>query len=134
MWKGKGHENIKGTLLNSDYDNQKQPENVMYFNCLDSMITNDARCTREIKARITMEKAAFNKKTRFISKLNLNLTEKLAKCYIWSIDLYGAENWTLRKQIIYKLDVYGSAHHNINLIEITNKMRPCSRIYYSYVS
>jgi hypothetical protein len=25
------------------------------------MITNDARCTREIKARIAMAKAAFNK-------------------------------------------------------------------------
>jgi len=24
--------------------------------------------------------------------------------------------------------------HNINLIEITNKMGPCSRIYYSNVS
>jgi len=32
------------------------------------------------------------------------------------------------------LDVHGSVHHNINLIEITNKMRPCSRIYYSNVS
>jgi len=25
-------------------------------------------------------------------------------------------------------------HHNKNRIEITNKMRPCSRIYYSNVS
>jgi hypothetical protein len=31
-------------------------------------------------------------------------------------------------------DVYGSAIHNINRIEMTNKMRPCSRIYYSNVS
>ena len=33
-----------------------------------------------------------------------------------------------------KLDVHGSMHHNINLIEITNKMQPCSRIYYFSVS
>ena len=32
------------------------------------------------------------------------------------------------------LDVHGSVHHNTNSIEITNKMRPCSRIYYSNVS
>jgi len=32
-----------------------------------------------------------------------------------------------------KLDVHVSVHHNINRIEITNKMRPCSRIYYSIV-
>jgi hypothetical protein len=44
-------------------------ENVEEFNYLGSMITNDARCIREIKARIAMAKAAFNKKkTLFISK------------------------------------------------------------------
>jgi hypothetical protein len=41
---------------------QKQLENVEYLNYLGSMITNDARCTREIKSRIAMVKAAFNKK------------------------------------------------------------------------
>jgi hypothetical protein len=40
---------------------QKQLENVKYFNYLGSMITNDAKCTREIKSRIAMVKAAFNK-------------------------------------------------------------------------
>jgi hypothetical protein len=62
------------------------------------MITNDARCTREIKSRIFMAKAAFiKKKTLFTTKLDLNVTKKLVKCYIWSIALYGAETWTLRK-------------------------------------
>jgi len=28
--------------------------------------------------------------------LDLELRKKLVKCYIWSIALYGAENWTLR--------------------------------------
>jgi hypothetical protein len=32
------------------------------LNYLGGMITNDARCTREIKARIAVAKAAFNKK------------------------------------------------------------------------
>jgi hypothetical protein len=45
-----------------------------------------------------MKKAACNKKkTLFTSKLDLKLRKKLVKCYIWSIALYGAENWTLRK-------------------------------------
>jgi hypothetical protein len=62
------------------------------------MITNDARCIREIKSRIAMAKAAFyKKKTLFTSKLDLNLRKKLVKCYIWSIALCGAETWTLRK-------------------------------------
>jgi hypothetical protein len=60
------------------------------------MITR--RCTREIKSRIAMAKAAFNKKKKlFTSKLELNLRKKLVKCYIWSIALYGAETWILRK-------------------------------------
>jgi hypothetical protein len=77
---------------------QKQPENVECLNYLGSMITNDARCIREIKSRIAMAKAAFNKKkTLSTSKLDLNLRKKLVKCYIWNIALYGAETWTLRK-------------------------------------
>jgi hypothetical protein len=45
-----------------------------------------------------MAKAPFNKKKNlFTSKLDLNLRKTLVKCYIWSIALYGAETWTLRK-------------------------------------
>jgi len=45
------------------------------------MLTNDGRCKREIKSRIAMAKAAFNKKkTLFTSKLDLNLRKKLIKC------------------------------------------------------
>jgi hypothetical protein len=50
-----------------------------------------------MKARIATAKAAFNKKTLFTSKLDLELRKKLVKCYIWSIALYGVETWTLRK-------------------------------------
>jgi hypothetical protein len=39
---------------------EKQLESVEYFNSLGSIITNDARCTREIKSRTVMAKAAFN--------------------------------------------------------------------------
>ena len=49
---------------------QKQLENVECFKYLCSMLTNDGRCTREIKSRIAMTKAAFSKKkTLFTSKL-----------------------------------------------------------------
>jgi hypothetical protein len=61
------------------------------------MLTDDGRCTCEIKSRIAMAKAAFNKnKNLFTSKLDLNLRKKLVKCYIWSMALYGAETWTIR--------------------------------------
>jgi hypothetical protein len=67
---------------------QKQMKNLEYFNYLGRMITNDARCTCEIKSRIAMAKAAFNKKrTLFTSKMDLNLRKKLVKCYILGAQL-----------------------------------------------
>src|SRR5215470_4382960 len=76
---------------------QQQLENVKCFKYLGSMLTEDGRCTCEIKSRIAMAKAAFNKKKNlFTSKLDLNFRKKLVKCYVWSMALYGAETWTLR--------------------------------------
>ena len=45
-----------------------------------------------------MAKDAFNKKkkTLFTSTVDLNFSQKLIKCYIWSMALYGAETWMLR--------------------------------------
>ena len=76
----------------------QQLENVECFKYLGSVLTNDGRCTWEIKSRITMAKTAFNKKkkTVFTSKLDLNLREKTRKWYIWSMAMYGADTWTLR--------------------------------------
>jgi hypothetical protein len=62
---------------------------------LGGIITNDARCTHEIKSRIAMAKAALHKKTLVTSRLDLHLRKKSVKCYIWSKALYGAEIWTL---------------------------------------
>ena len=54
--------------------------------------------TCEIKSRMAMTTAAFNKKReQFISTMDLKLRKKLVKCYIWSIALYGAETWMLRE-------------------------------------
>jgi hypothetical protein len=54
----------------------------------------------------------------------------------------GEECWSTRtnkeiKDMLYgddKLDVHGSVYHSITYLEITNKMRPHIRIYYSNVS
>jgi len=70
---------------------------VAYFKSMGSLITNDERCTREIKSSIAVTKAAFNKKRAiFATKFDLNFWRKLFKCYILSMLLYGAESWTLR--------------------------------------
>jgi hypothetical protein len=76
---------------------QNQLENVESFKYLGSILTNYGRRTCEIKCRISMAKAAFNKKsTLFTSTLDLELRKKLVKCYVWSVALYGAETWMLR--------------------------------------
>ena len=71
---------------------QKQLENVKCFKYLGSVLTDDGRCTCEIKSRIAMTKAAFNrKKNLFTRKLAIYMRKKLVKCYVWSMALYGAE-------------------------------------------
>jgi hypothetical protein len=60
----------------------KQPENVKYFNYLRSNVANDARCTRKMKYRIPVPKSIQEKENSFTSKLGLNLRKKLVKCSI----------------------------------------------------
>ena len=86
---------------------QKQLENVESFKYLCSILTNDGRCTCEIKCRIAMDKAALNKKRAiFTSTLDLELRKKLVKCYICNIALYGAETWTLRAVVQKHLESF----------------------------
>ena len=88
---------FKTTNPSNNYDRPKKLENVKCFKYLSSMITDDGKCTCEIKSRIALAKATFNKKKNlFTSKLDLNLRKKLVKCYVSSMALYGAETWTLR--------------------------------------
>jgi hypothetical protein len=69
---------------------QKQLENLESFKYLGSILTNDGRCTCEIKCRIATAKAAFNKKrTRCTSTLDLGIEEEasevlcLEHSFIW---------------------------------------------------
>ena len=91
------NDEVKAIIPSTDCDRSKPSDKVERFTYLDNKITNDVSSTREIKFRIAMGKAAFNKEeTLFTSKFELNLRKKLVKCYIWSIAFYGAEIWTLR--------------------------------------
>jgi hypothetical protein len=55
---------------------QKQLENVEYFNYLGSMITNGTRRTREMKSRIAMKKAELNRKNNLHQRIGLEFKEK----------------------------------------------------------
>jgi len=64
---------------------QKQQENVDCFSCVGSLVTNDARCTWEIKFRVAMAIAAFNKKntpTHSIRQFPLHFPSRASPCAI----------------------------------------------------
>jgi hypothetical protein len=50
----------------------------------------------KINSELSWQKQ-ISKRKLFTSKLHLNLRKELVKYYIWSIVLYGAETWALRK-------------------------------------
>jgi len=68
---------------------KKQLDNVEYFNYLGSMITNNEKCTREVKHRVAVAKAAFNKKTfspanwTSIFKEEISAVLRLVHCFVW---------------------------------------------------
>jgi len=38
--------------------------------------------------------------------LNVKLRQRMIKCYIWTVLLYGAETWTLRVATINRLEAF----------------------------
>ena len=74
-------------------NNSKRPFGLSFIRDL----YNGTFLLRDIKSRIVMATAAFNRKTLCTRNFGLNLRKKLVKCCIWSTALYGAETWTFRK-------------------------------------
>jgi hypothetical protein len=70
------------------------------------------RCTCETKSRISMAKAAFNnKRALFTGRMDWERREKLVKCYIWSVALYGAEIgtvWGVDRKQLDSVALYGA--------------------------
>jgi hypothetical protein len=62
---------------------------IRIWNILGSMITNNARCTRKIKLRIPIAKAALTKKTLFTGKLDFKLRNILHTIKISKTNLFG---------------------------------------------
>jgi hypothetical protein len=78
--KKSGKENIKAKILSADCDTSKVAAECGIFQLFGRMITNDARCTHEMKPRILIPRAAFNKKKNlFTSKLDLKFKAETSK-------------------------------------------------------
>ena len=54
-----------------------------------------------------MAKEAFNRKrSNFCGPLEKGLRRRLVKCFVWSVVLYGAETWTLRRNEQKRLEAF----------------------------
>ena len=80
-------------------------EQVATFKYLGSIMSEDGRCVNEIRARIAMANDAFTKRRQlFVRKMSRRLKKRIIKTVVWSVLLYGAEIWTLRKEDVRRLN------------------------------
>src|SRR5437899_1459360 len=81
----------------------KQVENFKY---LGTWITNDGKCDKEIKTRISMAKETFYKLNHIFHNYNIRLSTKLnvLNTYVYSILLYTSECWTMSNTMTKKLE------------------------------
>ena len=82
-------------------------EQVDSFKYLGCNISSNMNCCQEVKQRISMAKEAFNRKRSiFCGSLEKELRKRLVKCFGWSVVLYGAETWTLRRNYQKQLEAF----------------------------
>ena len=97
IWK-KSDKNLKAITPVQIMIDQKQLENVEYFNYLGSMITNGARCKREIKSRIAMAKQLSTRKGSFYQQTGLKFEEETSRMlhfdysFVWFWNLNSLES------------------------------------------
>ncbi len=62
----------------------------------------------EIMFRIGQAKSAFAKmkKTLTSHQSSLNIRTRALKCYVWSVLLYGCEVWTLKVNIMNRIEAF----------------------------
>ena len=92
--------------LNIRVDGQNL-EQVEQFNYLGSTLEENGHSSKDIRKRIALAKEAFmNRKELMRGSLCKNVKKRLVKSLIWSVALYGAETWTLRKEDEKRLEAF----------------------------
>ena len=78
--------------LNGEKINQTET-----FTYLGTLITEDGKCTKEIKCRIAQSKSAFTNLKKILTnkKLPFKTRFRVLRCYVWPVLLYACETWTL---------------------------------------
>jgi len=87
--------------------NGHKVEQVRQFVYLGNAIREDCKCHEEVKHQIAIGKEAFSKRRKLLRrKMKLELKKRIVKTLIWSMVLYAAETWTLRKVDIQRLESF----------------------------
>jgi len=82
-------------------------EQVQEFCYLGSLLTEDARCDKEVTKRIVMAKAAFMRRGELLrGNISRDSKKRMVKTLVWSVALYGSETWTLRKEDIKRIQAF----------------------------
>ena len=77
------------------------------FKYLGCHISSNLNCCQEVMQKIAMAKEAFNRKRSiFCRPLEKELRKRLVKCFMWSVVLYVAEIWTLRRNEQKRLEAF----------------------------
>ena len=78
-------------------------EQVDRYKYLGFNICSNLNCCKELKQRVTMAKEAFNRKINIsCGSLEKRLKKRLAKCFVWSVALYGTDltiRWNEQKRL-----------------------------------
>lgn len=83
-------------------------ERVEKYCYLGSVVNSQWNQSIEIKSRIEKSRTTFNNMKPLLTSRDLSLKTKirLAKCYVFSILLYGVEAWTLTDLLMKKLEAF----------------------------
>lgn len=86
----------------------KSIERVECFKYLGTWLSKNWTSDKEIKCRIEQARVAFIKLRRIFTctDFDLELRLRFVDCYIWPVLLYGAEGWTLKTNMINKLEAF----------------------------
>lgn len=90
------------------YLNNTQLEQVHKFRYLGVALNDKWDPDVEIKSRIEQARNTYNKWKQIICnrKLSLDTRNRVIKCYVWSVLLYGAETWTLKLDTMRRLEAF----------------------------
>ena len=115
-------------------------ENVEGFVYLGSLLTSDNDCSKEIRRRIALASGTLGKFRKIIKNRQIRNQVKLQIIHvcIFSVLLYAAETWTLKKDDIRRLEAFEMRCYRQSLniewfdritnTEVINRMQPRKRL------